>query len=665
MVKIGALTVREVAELKGCSIRFIQSQIKKGELKAEETISEANNRKMYVIEPDSLPEELKAKYYKSQKKELKETVQKVDTKVSKKVRSAKSTPSKEIDKFTEEEREQIDLWINILNEWQVHRLSYEIKAEADEVFVVMKKDYFKKNGINETISRSILYRKYKNWKEGNLQGLIENRGKSTKGNSSLTDYMKQVFNTYYLDQNKLTVSQAYRYTQWYFEVENPEVLEAFPSERVFRRHSLGIEEAIILYMRYGNKAVYDKIAPHFVREYENMEANDCWIADGHTLDIISKEDATGKKHRLTLTAFMDAKTGVMCGWHISDNPCSQATILALRHGIMRMGKPKTIYCDNGREYLTYDLGGKGHRHKKSKEGLDVPPNILERLDIKMINAIVANARAKNIERAFDTLKNYISRNTTTFTGGTHAERPERHSKVIKNDDVILDSELKEYINNAIDGIYNVDNYGGCENRFKGMSRIEVWNYSIQNTDFVKVPEENLNLLLMRSSMKQKVSRSTVYITIFGKKWIYRGEDLWRYNGQEVYLRVDPDNPQKARLYNNEDQFMFEVETADMLKAKFLEDDQDKIQKGMKEIRRVEKAVKKAGKEMVLTADERIDALDISIRKAVENMQAGVFQIVHPEGSNYELTEKEKPISQVTGFDSLELLYKDGKFVDTK
>ena len=83
-----------------------------------------------------------------------------------------------------------------------------------------------------------------------------------------------------------------------------------------------------------------------------------------------------------------------------------------------------MYFDNGSEFLTHDIGGRGHRTRKTWNADDIPPTILQLLDITMHNAIVRNAKAKPIERTFGTLKNHISRVIETFCGGTIIERPE-------------------------------------------------------------------------------------------------------------------------------------------------------------------------------------------------------------------------------------------------
>ena len=60
---------------------------------------------------------------------------------------------------------------------------------------------------------------------------------------------------------------------------------------------------------------------------------------------------------------LDLIPSEMTGWNIIESPDSQSTILALRHGIKKYG----IYVDNGREFLTHDIGGKVHRSHGKKD----------------------------------------------------------------------------------------------------------------------------------------------------------------------------------------------------------------------------------------------------------------------------------------------------------
>jgi len=87
--------------------------------------------------------------------------------------------------------------------------------------------------------------------------------------------------------------------------------------------------------------------------YLDISANDFWIGDTHTLDVESM-GPDGTLHRLYLSAWLDARSGIFTGWYVTANPGSQATLNALRKGIAARGIPLNVYVDNGREFLTYD-----------------------------------------------------------------------------------------------------------------------------------------------------------------------------------------------------------------------------------------------------------------------------------------------------------------------
>ena len=128
-----------------------------------------------------------------------------------------------------------------------------------------------------------------------------------------------------------------------------------------------------------------------------------------------------------------------------------------RKGILSYGIPANVYVDNGREFLTYDIGGRGHRAKKVlADGSKpfAPPGVFERLGIKMTNAIVRNARAKLVERRFEDVKNYISRLFPTYTGGNVVEKPNRLKHVLKAGKIPTDAEVIAAVDTLIAGYLN-------------------------------------------------------------------------------------------------------------------------------------------------------------------------------------------------------------------
>ena len=464
------LSVKEVAELKGCSVRYIQKRV--SEQKLEAVIEYNNNCMQYMIPVSALPEELQQRYYGGIS---------VSTAPADKclpaapTKEARQREKRDIGSFSAAEREVISWWCELLRDWRIKRKGYEGLAEGDMVFVAETKricrDFMAAHGIE--ISRDILYRKYKYFKAEDWAGLAELRGGHNRGRSSIPTELGQAFCDLYLCDRELPISDCYRLTtQWAID-NRPDLIPDMPSERTFRRYIGTIPEAVVKYFRCSVKECIDECLPYIIRLYDDIEANDVWVADNHTFDFMTRTNDGMKNHRLYITGILDAKTGVLVGWNITENPSSHSTVLALRHAIMRCGIPKVLYVDNGTEFLTHDIGGKGHRARKSQRDVPDPPTILDHLGIKMVNALVCNGRAKPIERMFLTLKNTISRVVTTFTGGNIVERPESLKWQLKHGIVPFDWQIREKLDLLLDG-YNASPYGGCEPQFKGMSRAEAW-----------------------------------------------------------------------------------------------------------------------------------------------------------------------------------------------
>ncbi|MDE6672771.1 MAG: Mu transposase C-terminal domain-containing protein, partial [Ruminococcus sp.] len=322
----------------------------------------------------------------------------------------------------------------------------------------------------------------------------------------------------------------------------------------------------------------------------------------------------------------------MTGWNITESPDSQSTILALRHGIMRFGVPKCIYVDNGREFLTHDIGGKGHRTHGKKDDLQPePPTILKRLGIEMRNAIVRNAKAKPIERTFYTVKNQFSKLFTGFCGGTVLEKPESLKRRIKNGKLPCDYEIREIFDTWIDGEYNLQAYGGSENCYKELSRLDVWNKTC--SEIRKAPESALNLMLMRSTRKQKIKRNGVYVTICGEKiWFTEPKETIMNLEKEVYVRYNPADLRTVRIYDAEtDKYMFTWSIADQLMADYLEENQETVADANALIRETKKFVREQAKGTGagLSNQQRITLLDTTVRKAQAEKDEK-FRIIQPK-----------------------------------
>ena len=611
------LTTAQVAELKGCSLQYIQKCIKDGKIKAFVKECAANNRTEYEIPLDALPDKLRIKWENKKRSELGLEPIPVPTKPIPKPDPRQIT----LQDLTGGQRQDVGLWCEILKQWQAARIAKgeELgKCKVDELFCAAVKLQYPEISI----SPDILYRKFKAYKNGDINGLVDHRGGHNKGTTAAPQYMLDAFYSLYLHDNKLPISRCYSLLQTWVKEFYPDAAGDMPSERTFRRKAEALPYALVMFMREGDKMFADKCLPYIERMYDDLHANDVWIADNHTFDFFT-EGENGKPHRLYLTAFTDAKSGVMVGWNLTENPCSDSTLLALRKGILKFGVPRAIYVDNGSEFLVSDIGGRGHRRKKDWNKDPLPPTILQFLDIEMHNAIVRNAKAKPIERTFYTFKNHFSRSIETFCGGTVVERKESLKWILKSGKLPTDLQIAAALDVFIEGDYNTDFYGGKETRYKGMRRIEVWNESIKETTFRMCDEPNLDMLLKRVSRPQKISRNGVFVRIAGEKVWYYGKETILHIGEQVYVRYDPTNLLSVRVYEMEtDKYLWTWELANEFMIPYLTDNKDDIANAERVINENKRVIKQFAKSKTeaLDPDKQIDILALMVKKGLEGKE---------------------------------------------
>lgn len=611
------LNAREMAGLTGKTERTIRNWAASGKFPSEMILNQTN-RPEYLFPLEELPAAIQQRYYEQ-------------LRAHSPIPAAAPAPrkaAKPLDRYTIEEREEITFWLRLVEDWQDYRNKPGAnKAEVDERFVQLCRLEYPERAI----SIDALYRRWSAVRDDDLAGLIDKRGKWKKGKSSIPDPMWQAFLYFFLDERQHPLKKCYEYTKLEMQTSFPELVADMPSYTTFyRRAQADIPEPLKVLGREGEKAFRDRCAPYIRRTYEEMQSNEWWIADNHTFDIIT-EGANGQRHRLYLTAFFDARSGIFTGCYVTNAPSSQSTLIALRRGILKYGIPENIYVDNGREFLTYDVGGLGHRKKKPKDGKErfEPPPVFERLGIHMTNAIVRNAKAKIIERRFRDVKDHLSRLFDTFTGGNVLEKPESLKFILKDGRIPLDATLVETVEELLDWYFNQQPYGGAVASDHGKPRQQVFNENL-HTKRMPINEEDLNLMLMRSSRAQKVTRRGVHLDIAGQRIDYWNDELvFHYLGQQVYYRYDPDDLSEVRVYDLQDRFIMSV-PADNTAVLAYGVGKEEVKTAMSKVRRMERITREALKVSAFPAFGRHTALELVMEAAHESKTARIIPPANPK-----------------------------------
>lgn len=633
------LNTKEAAELFQKDERTIRRWAKSGKLAADIVLNETKSPE-YRFPLEELPPDIQRRYYERRKA------------LSPAPAAGPKGTRKPLDAYSAEEREEIAFWTRTVEEWQAYRARYPgDKAEADERFCALR-------ALAEPerpFSVDTLYRRQRAIREDDLDGLVDKRGKWRKGRSSIDETLWQAFLSFYLDENQHPIKKCYEYTKAWARADFPELVADMPCYTTFyRRVQSDIPEAVEVLGRQGEKAFRDRCAPYIRRVYDGMESNEYWIADNHTFDVITMGE-NGQRHRLYLTAFFDARSGIFTGCHVTMNPCSQATLIALRKGILKYGIPENIYVDNGREFLTFDIGGLGHRKKKPKDGQErfEPPPVFERLGIKMTNAIVRNAKAKIIERRFLDVKNQLSRLFETFTGGNVLEKPEKLKQVLKNGEIPLDGSFTETVEELLDWYFNQQSYGGAVAADRGKPRQQVYNENLHTKRVAGA--EDLNLMLMRSARPQKVTRRGVHLDIAGQRLDYWNDEmLGSLLGRQVYFRYDPDDLSEVRLYDLEDRFLMTVPVDSTAVLTYGASKED-VKEAMGKVRRMERITKEALKVSAYPAFGKRTALELVLEQAHESKRARLVPEAAPKVLELRRPEEEPLLKAVSGGPDLDVM----------
>ena len=649
------LSVLEVAELKGCTERYVRKLCSDGKLvcKTLEVTGRGSAGLEYRIPLKSLDSKLQLKYKRltfSVQEEVLTINTPTESSKSQKlnlqadsVRSALKPAEKvNLETLTQTERNQVAFWTEMLSQWNTFRVVSSLsKAEADAQFVAFTNVNLASestfDGLPTEINVKMLYRKAKALKDKGEAGLVDKRGKHGSHNRKLTSEMLDIFEFYYLHKSKKTISLCMFLTSQElkrihgFDVE-------LPTRGTFERAVKAFPIPHVLYFRESEKAYIGKCAPYIRRMYDDLAPNDIWVADGHTFDVMVLSN-DNKPIRVYLSAFMDVRTRKMMGWIVTEKLSGDATIYALKQGVEKYGVPKQILVDNGREYLFTDFSGEAGFRKKAKTvaGEFKPPTILSNLGIDIKVAIPKNARAKGIERAFDTVKETFSKLFDSYTGGTILEKPDDLKETLGQPDKLVKiGDFINFVDTYITGFYNKQPHSG--EGMNGLSPDEVFSNLLVEKRVV--PKDKLNLMFMRYGKGAlKVSKNGVTLKVYGQKLQYSDPTLWRdYFGREVYVRYSPDDLSQVRVYDTDNKFICIATLETTLSYNATKEE-------IAEQTSKKKAQEKIVKEYKKVKDTQAqDALTAVINKATENLEeperfdAKILKIVQSE-ANEEATSQ--------------------------
>ena len=287
---------------------------------------------------------------------------------------------------------------------------------------------------SESISEANLFRWQRAYKEQNLRGLLDRRGKK-KGSHKLEEWMKDFILTKFraYGAGDLNITQLWRELHFEYgkrtgKFSAPDFLQG----KVTPLFDTGVISRFL--KEYKAKNILDTIVStkgidktisyldpaHGTQGIFVTRRNQCWQIDSSKLDVIVRDGKGGVQVRPNILSIIDVFSG-RCVATLAETSNALGITRLLWRAIELLGKPECIKGDNGKDYI-------------SKEFQD----LLEGLGIDYDAARAYHGKDKAfVERHFGTIQRSKMAHTPGYIGGSVAKREnieqqtpkkERHAK---------------------------------------------------------------------------------------------------------------------------------------------------------------------------------------------------------------------------------------------
>lgn len=523
------LATKEAAELLGYSERAIRNKAKNGEYVYRYILSSTGQggRKM-EISMESLPEQAQVAY-RNEQGEC-QTVFNTDYTYTKSQREKGELRALAVTQHRKYQKEMItggmtkktDIMKDFVLKWNLDHPDFQITSKS-------------------------LYDWIKKSKSGKVEKLADKRGGYNRGQSSIPQKYQEVFNSLYLHQTKPSIESCFRETQIQANLNG----DIIPGIKAFRLLVRNMDEALVTRAREGKKAFDDKCMPYIERDYSKLAPNDWWVSDHHLWDIFVRiSDGKGgwKLVRPWGSYWMDMRTRKMMSSIIRvESPNSDVVLCSFGLGVEHFGIPNGVRLDNGKDYKAKDLFVEDRYICSDEDRERISKSLAINLQITTTYAIPYNAKAKPIERVFNTFEEQLGKKYPSYAGSNAKQRPEDLKDLNVTDVITLEKFIEQH-NRYVYEIYNESSHSGDAMFHKSPNHM----YSILPYTLRKASKDVLYFSLMRVKGVRVIGRNG--ITFNGTH--FYNDNCINYIGQKVVAKYDPTKPEILYVFDINGNYLF-------------------------------------------------------------------------------------------------------------
>ncbi len=468
------------------------------------------------------------------------------------------------------------------------------------------------------------------YRKHGLVGLVDSRGGCATSSAQITPDAFEFFRSLYLDPRQMSVKLCWQMTR---ELNSSEsrgwhIPPLHSMHRLVNRIPLG---ARVLH-REGLTKYEALCAPYILKDIKTIKPGEIWVGDHHQCNCWVRY--RNRWVRPWLTAWQDMRSRTMLGWYISACPNQTTIMQSMKRAVEVFGPPDAVKIDNGKDYDSQMFTGttKAQRHALTRRRvlkagyIDEPivAGIYAMLDISVSFAIPYNAKAKPIERFFDTFDRQFIKAIETYCGKDIPRRPAELQKMLEDEAVIARAEtLESFAGKA--GTYFTSTYNRSAHTGDGMDGRSPDDVMNTRESRRAVAEGVLELLMRVWSGELIVGKNGVKF-----KGIWYGQydqELLIRQGHKVRVAYDPDDVSKVWVYDAKTMKLITRAWQARLVAygHTVDVNEDDVREGMRMARRAKKIVE-GYSDASLIAQSDITTL------AMKAMQADVLPPAEPTRS---------------------------------
>jgi len=410
-----------------------------------------------------------------------------------------------------------------------------------------------------------LYRWLRAWRERGVAGLIDGRrGPSAAGRPvTFSPEAKDFIKGLYLKETRPSIPYIYTIAL----AQAREHGWALPALRTVQQWiKERVDPKLIAAARHP-KQFRDRCLPYIERDWTQVAANECWIADHRQFDVLlprrlynpKKRRDEVKWFRPWVTLWLDARSWMPVSRVIAwDSPDGDRVMASFAHGVEGHGAPSHAILDNGKDFRTTDFAGGRPRRTRKGEKLfgdaKKTTSMLEALGVQVHWAKPYNAKAKPVEVFFNVMAGQFDRAWPTYCGHRTDRKPEQ-LKGLRADRVDPQLNLQAFI--AAFDRWLMDDYALRESPSKaaaGMSPLRAFHALRDPAHRAVRPAAETLALLQTRSRRVRVETNGVWVNAFKRHYWHdsleprraaSGRDIKRH----VVYRYRPGDPRHVWVFD--------------------------------------------------------------------------------------------------------------------